>query len=325
MRFFAPLLAFCCLLPPVALADDANSPEYWFRQLGPALMQTSYRGVFVYARGDQVHSVQIAHRYRGGQVEERLVLQDGSSGEVVRKGRDVICVLPEHGRMELNQVIPTGPFANAFASQSMPVSRWYDLELVGADRIAGYKVTKLAINSRDEQRYNHLLWLENDTGLPLKGQVLSDQGDVLEYYHFASIEIGGVLPDTEFEVRSEGREVKKKLNAPADHSAETGSESRWHVGWRPEGFEPATSPEDSRRRAVSFSDGLVSFSVFIGDSSDVRMPSGVSRIGATSILMAPLSHGKGSSTVTVVGEIPLNTARKIAASVKLGQLEAASE
>ena len=51
---------------------NEQSAEYWLNRLGPALNMTSYRGVFVYARGDQVSSMQIAHRYRDGMVEERL-------------------------------------------------------------------------------------------------------------------------------------------------------------------------------------------------------------------------------------------------------------
>src|SRR5690554_7582889 len=74
-----------------AAADEAgattDSAITWLERMGPALNMTSYRGVFVYARGDQVHSMRIAHRYRDGRVEERLVMQDGGSGEFVRKGR----------------------------------------------------------------------------------------------------------------------------------------------------------------------------------------------------------------------------------------------
>ena len=72
---------------------NEQSAEYWLNRLGPALNMTSYRGVFVYARGDQVSSMQIAHRYRDGMVEERLVLQDGASGEIVRKGMRVCAAI----------------------------------------------------------------------------------------------------------------------------------------------------------------------------------------------------------------------------------------
>ena len=134
------LLFLLFLLLPLQAAwpDNRDDAGYWLQRLAPALNMTSYRGVFVYARGDQVHSLQVAHRYRDGLVEERLVLQDGALGEIVRRGADVVCVLPHQGRVRLDQVIPSGPFAEAFARQLMPVSRWYRATLVGR---TGWPVT----------------------------------------------------------------------------------------------------------------------------------------------------------------------------------------
>ena len=44
------LAATLTLLSSLALAES-RSPEYWLDKLGPAMNMTSYRGVFVYARG----------------------------------------------------------------------------------------------------------------------------------------------------------------------------------------------------------------------------------------------------------------------------------
>ena len=121
-------------------------------------------------------------------------MQDGQIGEIVRKGMDVICVLPRHGRMELSGAIPSGPFAEAFTNQLVPVDRWYQPEIIGDDRIAGHDVVRLALNARDSLRYSHQLWLERSTGLPLKGKVLSDSGETLEYFHFTSLTISDSLP-----------------------------------------------------------------------------------------------------------------------------------
>ena len=52
------LLALAGSLPAAADEDEASA---WLERLGPALNMTSYRGVFVYARGESVHSMQIAH------------------------------------------------------------------------------------------------------------------------------------------------------------------------------------------------------------------------------------------------------------------------
>jgi len=296
-----------------AVAKDA---EYWLDRLGPALNMTSYRGVFVYARGDQVSSMQIAHRYQDGVVEERLVPQDGANGEIVRKGMRVVCVLPDHGRIQLDQVIPSGPFAEAFSSQLMPVSRWYQPELAGDDRIAGYDVVRLALKAKDELRYSHHLWLEKSTGLLVKSHVRSAGGAVLEHFQFTSLEITDRLSDSEFVIRTEGEEIAREL-APKTTSSPAPRMEGWTLGWQPDGFIPAAAPRSGKGQAVTFSDGLAAFSVFVEQSRKLAMPTGASRIGATTVYMKQLEVGDVDFFVTVVGEIPPRTARKVAESVKV--------
>ncbi|MDF0751938.1 MucB/RseB C-terminal domain-containing protein [Marinobacter sp. 71-i] len=298
-------------------AEDAErDAEYWLGRLGPALNMTSYRGVFVYARGDQVSSMRIAHRYRDGMVEERLVPQDGASGEIVRKGMRVVCVLPDHGRIQLDQVIPSGPFAEAFSSQLMPVTRWYQPELVGDDRIAGYDVVKLGLRAKDELRYSHQLWLEKSTGLLVKSHVRSVGGEVLEHFQFTSLEITDSLPDSEFVIRTEGEAIKRNLT-PEEASSPAPRMDGWTLQWRPDGFVPAAAPRSGEGQAVAFSDGMAAFSVFVEPARKMVMPTGASRIGATTVYMKQLDVDDVTFFVTVVGEIPPTTARKVAESVKV--------
>ncbi len=271
---------------------NEQSAEYWLNRLGPALNMTSYRGVFVYARGDQVSSMQIAHRYRDGMVEERLVLQDGASGEIVRKGMRVVCVLPDHGRIQLDQVIPSGPFAEAFSHQLMPVSQWYQPELVGDDRIAGYDVVKLGLRARDDLRYSHQLWLEKSTGLLVKSHVRSVGGEVLEHFQFTSLEIARTLSP-----------IANLNRAPRDGRGQNAGRARnrrllavqrmdgWQLGWRPDGFVPAAAPRSGKGQAVAFSDGLAAFSVFVEPAGTVAMPTGASKIGATTVYMQQVKVG----------------------------------
>ena len=299
-------------LPAVADQDEASA---WLERLGPALNMTTYRGVFVYARGERVHSMQIAHRFNHGVVEERLVLQDGGSGEIVRKGMNVVCVLPETGRVKLDQVIPSGPFAEAFTSQLVPVSRWYKAEMKGEDRVAGYDVVSVSLTAKDPYRYSHRLWLEKSTGLLLKSHVRNAEGDVLEQFQFTSLRIGEDIPDNEFEVRTEGREISRTLNEPDSASPIVQRTDGWTLGWRPEGFFPAAAPRSGKGHAVAFSDGLAAFSVFVEPAGPVTMPTGASMIGATTIYMRQMKEGGNAYLITVVGELPPQTARKVAESV----------
>ena len=317
----ATLMIFVVLLALVArpvVADDRVSASEWLQRLGPAMNMTSYRGVFVYARGDRVHSMRIAHRFQDGMVHERLVMQDGGKGEIVRKGMNVVCVLPKQGRIRLDQVIPSGPFAEAYTGDSMPGSRWYQAELVGEDRVAGYDVVIIALTARDAHRYSHRLWLEKNTGLLLKSHVGDPGGAVLEHFQFTSLEITDDLADSEFEIQTTGREVTHRLKEPASGQFSRGvSMNGWDLGWQPPGFMPAATPRSGRGKAVAFSDGVAAFSVFVEPEGAVRMPVGASRIGATTIYMRELDAGQGKFLVTVVGEVPPKTARQVAESVRI--------
>lgn len=300
--------------PPAAQPKTASE---WLARLGPALNMTSYRGVFVYTRGDQVHSMQIAHRFRDGQVEERLVLQDGGSGEIVRKGMDVVCVLPDQGHVRLDDVIPSGPFVEAFSTQFVPMMQWYAPELVGEGRIAGYDVVTVALKARDEHRYSHRLWLEKTTGLLVKSHVQSAEGEVLEQFQFTSLEITDDLADREFEVQTEGREVARTLDQPEQTQSPVSRMNGWTLEWRPEGFMPAATPRSGPGQAVAFSDGLAAFSVFVEPMGSLKMPTGASRIGATTIYMREVEVAQRPLLIAVVGEIPPETARLLADAVSI--------
>ncbi|WP_227512631.1 MULTISPECIES: MucB/RseB C-terminal domain-containing protein [Marinobacter] len=305
------------LAGPLLSAAEEDEAAAWLERLGPALNMTSYRGVFVYARGESVHSMQIAHRYNDGVVEERLVLQDGGSGEIVRKGMNVVCVLPETGRIQLDQVIPSGPFAEAFTSQLVPVSRWYRAEMKGDDRVAGYEVVSVALSAKDSYRYSHRLWLEKSTGLLVKSHVRNAEGEVLEQFQFTSLHIGEDIPDSEFVIRTQGREISRTLDEPPASASVVQRMDGWQLGWRPEGFVPAAAPRSGKGQAVAFSDGLAAFSVFVEPAGPVTMPTGASKIGATTVYMHQVKEGDNAFLVTVVGELPPQTARQVAESVRI--------
>nr|WP_323751289.1 MucB/RseB C-terminal domain-containing protein [Marinobacter sp.] len=300
-----------------AETPSSMSAMDWLERLGPALNMTSYEGVFVYARGDQVHSMGIAHRYRDGQVEERLVMQDGGSGEIVRKGMDVVCVLPDQGRIRLDEVIPSGPFAEAFASQLMPVSQWYQPELVGGDRVAGYDVVTVDLTAKDPYRYSHRLWIEKETGLLVKSHVRDVDDTVLEHFQYTSLKITDDIADEKFEVQTQGLEVTRHLGTPEPQQSSVGRMTGWTLNWRPEGYMPAATPSSSNGKAVAFSDGLATFSVFVEPVKGLKMPTGASRVGASTVYIHEVLVAERPFLIVVVGEIPPGAARKVANAVSI--------
>jgi sigma-E factor negative regulatory protein RseB len=64
-----------------------------------------------------------------------------------------------------------------------------------------------------------------------------------------------------------------------------------------------------------YTDGLTTFSVFI-EAATGAVPEGVASRGATLAVMDSLVHQGKSYRITVVGEIPVVTAQKIAQNIE---------
>lgn len=322
MRVWAALLLF--LFAAATQAEPASTTaETWLERLGPALNTTSYKGVFVYSRGDQVSSMRIVHRYDDGEVQERLVIQDGDQGEIIRRGGRVFCVLPAHGRIQLDAVLPSGPFSEAFADKLAPVRRWYAARMLDDDRVAGHEAVVIALNPKDIHRYHYRLWLEKTSGLLVKSQVLTNEEQVLERFQFTMLELTGDIPDSEFKIP----ESEKARTITLDESRprpDVHSKVVWALGWHPEGFRATPPPKDKDGQVKAFSDGLASFSVFVSPVGEMDMPTGVSRIGATTIFLRKLTADDQRHLITVVGEIPPHTAMKVAESVTIESSSGAS-
>lgn len=300
-----------------ARAEPATtSAESWLERLGPALNTTSYKGVFVYSRGDQVSSMRIVHRYREGEVQERLVIQDGGQGEIVRHGGRVFCVLPSHGRIQLDAVLPSGPFSEAFTDKLAPFRRWYAARMLDNDRVAGHEAVVIALNPKDVHRYHYRLWLEKSSGLLVKSQVLTNDEQVLERFQFTMLELTNDIPDSEFKIPTSDKTRKIAIDK-ATPEPKVHSPVGWTLGWHPEGFRATPAPKDKAGQVMAFSDGLASFSVFVSPVGEMDMPTGVSRVGATTIFLRKLTVEDQRHLITVVGEIPPQTAMKVAESVNL--------
>ena len=92
LRRKAVLLLAGGFLPLWAQADDAAT---WLERMTEALAETSYSGVVIRKQQQRSESLKIWRTVIDGVPHERLVQQEGSGLEIIRKGNDVHCVLPD--------------------------------------------------------------------------------------------------------------------------------------------------------------------------------------------------------------------------------------
>lgn len=302
----APLLT----LSTVALADCASVDEEalgWLNRMSHSLRETSYRGVFTYQHGSAVQAMRISHSIQDDMEHEEITRLTGADAKVVRTEHPLDCIHPGHRLVRIGRLY--GDTGNC------GVARHYQLQMAGASRIAGRDAVLVNVLPRDIYRYGYQIAIDRQTGLLLKTQTVAQDGRVLERFQFAEIHIGSAEHDgTRVEVIHEAAHVHGGERASA-RSPVPG----WSIRWLPDGFIP-TDAVEGVGYTRTYTDGLANFSVFVELVSSLdETGAGMATQGGTTAYTRGMVISGQPTLVTVLGEVPVNTARRVADSVAWAQ------
>jgi sigma-E factor negative regulatory protein RseB len=293
-------------------AGQADEARLWLQKMGNALRHESYEGIFTYMRGYQFDTVQVAHESRDGQEYERLSHLNGASRELIRAGEDVVCNHGSGSHIDMEHEILMGPFTRSFSEKLSRDQSFYQFLVLGSDRIAGRAAVVLGIAPKNNDRYGYRLWLDRQTGLLLQSHLVN-RGRILEAFQFSRIDIGNQINPQSL-VSTLG--VDRIQHHLAIASVPPRSEAQqqppaWRVAWLPRGFRAVTSPTQDR---VLYTDGLATFSVIVERPGASKLGELETHMGGTVVITRRL---KGSAQqITVVGEVPADTAKRVAESVE---------
>lgn len=303
-----PLLLGGWLVLP-AHADDAQES---LKRLAQAEQQ-SFQGTFVYERNGSFSTHRIWHRVADGKIRERLLQLDGSAQEVSRIDGLTQCV---SGMLEAGVANLPDPPAHALDVKKL--ANWYDMKTSGKSRVAGRPATIVVLTPKDQHRYGIELHLDNATGIALKSLLLSDKGQLLERFQFTELDTASALTDSMLQPSADCKPVAAvKVRPQADNKSVA-----WRSDWLPAGFElnAGSLRKDPASKAqittLMYDDGLARFSVFIEPSGGKNVTDIRTQLGPTVAVSRHLAVAAGDVMVTVVGEIPLGTAERIALSIR---------
>lgn len=233
---------------------------------------------------DGVRTVALSHEVRNGIEREEARFLDGPPVVFERRGRI--------GRLTWTSGEADVPASPAGIAEHL--ERFYRLSLGDAARIANRRAVRLDIEPLDDLRYGHRLWLDVQTALPLKQQLLDEEGRVVETFQFTELQkprlhAGGVLID-------------ERRTPPA---------RSWEPGWLPDGFIAQPVDTRSRRHGDSvghriYSDGLATLSLFVEplDEGRARLLPGLHRLGISLAVVRHLAVEEGPVQLVVMGELP---------------------
>lgn len=296
-------------------AYSSNDPAQWLDEMSNALASINYSGTFVYIHNDQAESMRIYHRVKDGVTRERLISLDGTPREVVRDADTVKCYLPEDRAVFVEKSYSAGTLSRGIPLNAAEVGENYHYEFTGSGRIAGREARIIAILPKDGFRYGYRIWLDEETALPLRSELMNENERPIEKMMFTEISIGIDIPDALLSATVDGSDfdwhVRKESESELNDVAVPFALDALPAGYKVTHREARDAAGDSFHMIVS--DGLASVSVFAERNREGKPAlAGVSRLGAVNAFGVRLNDFH----VTVVGEVPENTVIAIGEAVK---------
>lgn len=309
------LILNCFFVFPAHSVERYDRARSLLEKMSKSLHERNYRGLFTYEVGGGIDNYKIVHQVRNSMEFERLEKLNGTEKEILRSGRSENCL--QRGDRFFRSISFGGEYqANA--------SKHYFFHLTGKGRVAGRDTLTVQVLPKDVDRYGYVFSIDKNSYLPLQVLMLDPAKKILERIQFIDIEVDIAIDDTELLPRStthvalSGVEDCQKTLAVREKNQ--AMQLPWRLAWLPAGYRFLNAGETRNKETIlTYSDGLSAFSVVIGSNALFPAIEGQARLGGTAAFVTQYRHDQQVYSVTVLGEIPIVTAQKIAKQVSLVQ------
>ncbi|HEY7883402.1 MAG TPA: MucB/RseB C-terminal domain-containing protein [Cellvibrionaceae bacterium] len=289
-------------------ADALPSVHELLNTMSQQQQALNYEGALTYQNSTGAESFKLQHWVDEGVEYQRLYYLTGPEREAVLV-QHTDCKAPGsrllHERLQLLQ------------QNIASLDALYTLRVRGLERVAGRVAVVLQVTPRDTHRFGYFLSVDRDTGLLLKSVLFDEQLRVLEQFQFIELNIATDVAsfaeraDAAISYKIDGNQVAGCV------FSETETTANWSLGWLPEGFELVGRQQlRDNMDMLMYTDGLSSFSLFLDPVVGQLVIEGHAQRGATNFYMSGLKVPSGSFQLTIIGEIPVPVAERIAQSVQ---------
>jgi sigma-E factor negative regulatory protein RseB len=316
----------CALLAlPILPAYAESDAREWLEKMATAVESLNYQGTLVYMRPGQAETFQVFHRVAGDEVVERVVAMDGDGAEIIRTLEEIICIFPAQRKVVVDKrkgvTGDKNPLTANLPEYTPSMSANYKLALVAGGRVVGRSAVAVSISPNDRFRYGYRIWLDEQTAMPLKTQLIGDDETMpVEELFFTTISMPATVAP-ELVMSAVDTDGYSWVRHGGGDEPQQVSELQidWSAAELPAGFMQTDSAleymahADQPRVHLVYSDGLASVSVFVDDgAAAAEQEEGLTTMGATNAYSVMIN----GSLVTAMGQVPAQTVHLIATSMQ---------
>lgn len=290
--------------------NSEQSAQLLLMEMSEAVKNLSYRGTVVYLRDKTAETMRVFHAQEGGVERERVVALNSPMREVVRTDKEVTCYLPDARIIYISRYSSHRSFLVQIPENLESNARFYEYLLAGREYVIQKESQVIELRPKDEFRYGRKIWVDLETHLPLRFEMIDEKGELMEQMMFTDLEVVDQLP-AEVLAASSGMDT-------SDWEIRNGEplpdvSHLWTFAGIPQGFKQvfyrrSIMPTDQQAvEHILFSDGFSAVSVYMdkqGNDNGASYPKKWGAINSYSRLL-------DGYQITVLGAVPDKSVRAI--------------
>lgn len=306
-----------CSIVALSVLQPASADETgWalFSKVQQSVRQHNFDVSFVVLKGGQAETYRWLHGRDDDAEIEHLIPMFAEGVDIVRRNQQIYYLISDRPSL-VTQGDSIKELPALLFEEPAHIRTLYNAVAGSSSVIHGRSAQLLRLSAIAEERYHYWLWIDVETGFPLRidtlaDQQLSSQNRALEIWQITHLRITPEIPDNLAQL------LKLELPKALPAQLKPQQPQPHQLGWLPAGFqliaEPLQVPQ-LEPEVLSYwllSDGLHQVSVFVQRSH--RLPTQAYRDGAVTIYV----QSDPQLDVTVIGPISVETAQRLAASVR---------
>ena len=303
-------LSLSLLLSSIASAEELSAKQS-LDKMTQALDNLNYEIAFVQTTPANMDSFRYRHIKQDNKTYAQLVTLDGRQQEIIQRDNLVSYFQPNAQAFTLNSGNIVDAMPAVVRANFDKLSSYYDFVKLGKDRVAGRFADTIRIVPKDDFRYQYLVFIDEENGLLLRGDMLDREGKLLDQFRVVTLYIDDKLRGL--------TAYTSKLSLPPllkESKNEQSSDITWSAGWLPQGFSLIRYTQEILENEIIdsalYSDGLFTFTLFVSNVGSNDLPENTWKQGAYTIY----SEVIGGKEITFIGQLPISTAKRIVQEVK---------
>lgn len=303
-------LSLSLLLSSIASAEELSAKQS-LDKMTQALDNLNYEIAFVQTTPSNMDSFRYRHIKQDNKTYAQLVTLDGRQQEIIQRDNLVSYFQPNAQAFTLNSSNIVDAMPAVVRANFDKLSSDYDFVKLGKDRVAGSFVDTIRIVPKDDFRYQYLVFVDEENGLLLRGDMLDREGKLLDQFRVVTLYIDDRLRGL--------TDYINKVSMPPllkESKNKQTSNITWSAGWLPRGFSLRRYTQEVLENEIIdsalYSDGLFTFTLFVSNVGSNDLPENTWKQGAYTIY----SEVIGGKEITFIGQLPISTAKRIVQEVK---------